>query len=160
MGGGKVSGLDLAPSGFGLASQRFADDPRFTFRVGDAESLTSQPAENIDGIVISFVLSYLDTRAVERFCKAMVRLYPTATVIIGLTFRSCVDRLEGVEAEPEQEVDAARRYLVGDTSAASGLWDVRRLECYRQSLVARYDIVEEKILPALPQLLWVARPRR
>ncbi|MEO7735413.1 MAG: class I SAM-dependent methyltransferase, partial [Kofleriaceae bacterium] len=95
---GRYIGLDVSPAAIELARARLVADSRFAFRVGDAEQLDA-PAESCDGIVISFVLSYLDTHAVDRLVATLARDHPRATLIVALTFRSCVDPLEGVEPD-------------------------------------------------------------
>jgi hypothetical protein len=112
----------------------------------------------IDGIVISFVLSYLDTHSVHRLLKTLSATYPDAILVIALTFRSCVDRLDGVEPDDDRELRAARRFIAGDTSVAVGLWDIRRLQCYRRSMETYYRILDERTLSPLAQTLWVAAP--
>lgn len=155
---GSYAGIDVSPAAVELARKRFAEDPRFVFHVGDADHVDAQPAMEIDGIVISFVLSYLDTHSAHRLLKTLSTTYPDAILVVALTFTSCVDRLDGVEPDGDRELRAARRFIAGDTSIAAGLWDVRRLQCYRQSMETYYRIRDERTLSPLAQMLWVAAP--
>jgi len=105
------------------------------------------------------VLSYLDTHEVHRLIAQLAQRHPRATLIVALTFRSCVDRRDSVEPDEAGELRAARRYLAGHPAAAELRWDVRRLVCYRQSVERYYRIVEERTLSPLAQMLWVAKHR-
>ena len=156
---GAYLGLDVSPAAIELAQARLAGDPRFTFRVGDAERLRTLRHAGVDGVVISFVLSYLDTRAVHRLLATLARRAPRAILIVALTFRSCVDRREGIEPDEARELRAARRYLAGQPSAAEARWDLDRLRHYRQSVETYYRITDEDVLVKQAQMLWVARPR-
>ncbi|MBC7976184.1 MAG: methyltransferase domain-containing protein [Myxococcales bacterium] len=156
---GSYVGVDVSPAAIDLARTRLAGDARFTFRVGDAEHLDERGASDIDGIVVSFVLSYLDTHAVHRLAATLAQAYPRATLIVALTFRSCVDRLEDVAPDEERELRAARRYLRGHPAVAEGRWDVRRLLHYRASIETYYRLTEERTLYAQAQMLWVGRAR-
>jgi SAM-dependent methyltransferase len=158
--GGSYRGIDVSPAAVALARQRLSSAPQFTFEVGDAEDLRrAGPAgPAIDGIVLGFVLSYLDTRAVHRLLGTLAGRFPRAALVIALTFLSCVDRHDGIEPGSAGELRAARRYLAGDDAAAGEWWDVRRWLHYRRSLEAYYRVTEERILSPAAQILWVARP--
>jgi SAM-dependent methyltransferase len=155
---GWYHGVDISAAAVELAVARLASDPRFTFEVGDAERLgATRPGT--DGIVLSFVVTYLDTAAVERLFERLARSYPSATVIVALTFRSAVDRHPELAVDDGRELRAARRFIAGDRAEAKPFWDVRRYDSYRSSFVARYRLIEEVVLKSTVQLMWVGRPR-
>lgn len=156
---GSYLGFDLAPTAVDIASKRFAEDHRFTFKVGDAERVQDFTGYEIDGIVISFVLSYLDTHAVHALVAGLAKAYRRAPIIVALTFLSSVDALPDAPASDEQQLAAARRFLAGDHAIAAERWDVRRFSYYRNSLETFYDIEQEHVLKTDAQLLWVAAPR-
>jgi SAM-dependent methyltransferase len=153
---GEYFGFDHSEAAIELAKQKLAHDARFQFFVGDATRLTRHA--DVDVIVIAFVLSYLDTRAVHELVAALARHYPRATLVTALTFRSCVDRLPGVEPDETREIERAHAFLAGDTSVAEGVWDVRRFEWYKRSIEAHYEITTERVLDTA-QLLWSSKPR-
>ncbi len=157
--GGTYLGLDLAPSAIELARQRLAHDARFRFEVGDARELARHDGVDVDGIVISFVVTYLDTVTADRMFRELVRAYPTSTVIVALGFLACADRIEGVVADEQRELRAARRFLAGDSSAVTEIWDTRRWRCYLQSFETYYKIIDERVVAPQAQKLWVLRPR-
>jgi SAM-dependent methyltransferase len=158
-GDGSYLGLDVSPTAIELARKLFVDDPRFRFEIGDAKDLAARPRVEVDGIVISFVLTYLDTVTADRMFRDLARAYPATTVIVALTFRACADRLEGVELDEPRELRAARKFLAGDAKAAAGIWDTGRWNCYVQSLATHYDIASERVLAPLAQKIWVLHPK-
>ena len=161
---GNYVGTDVSTVALELARARFADDPRFTFCAGDAERAAIPAAidpTSVDGVVLAFVISYLDTRAVDRLFRQLPRVLPAAKVVVATTFRSAVDRLH-----PDQPVDEvaeradANRYLAGDRKPARVRWDVRRFESYRTSFLASYRLAYEQVLADDVQVIWVGAPRR
>jgi SAM-dependent methyltransferase len=151
-------GVDLSPAAIDLARQRLAEDPRFVFAIADAQDLGARPFAGVDGIIISFLLTYLDTVAADHMVREVAHTYPEALAIVALSFRACVDRLPEVIRDDKREVAAARSYLAGDHAAADGIWDTRRWECYSTSLAAVYETIDERVLPNA-QKFWVLRPR-
>jgi len=156
---GAYLGLDLSAAAVDMARQLLAGDARFTFDVGDAVDLGEHARLTADGIVLTFLLGYLDTHEVHALYERLARVYPRATVFTALSFRASVDRLEGVEPDEQRELRAARKYLAGDATAAKAIWDVRRFACYRQSVNTFFRIVEERTLRQEPRIIWVAAPR-
>lgn len=160
---GSYLGIDISPTAVELARTRLAGDARFAFRVGGVDDLgiADEEASRCDGIVSSFVLSYLDTHEAHRVIAELSRRCPHATLILALTVRSCVDRREDAPPEaPAKELADARRWLKGDRRSAARRWDVRRLDQYRASLNTFYRVVEQHARMPLAQAIWVARPRR
>lgn len=157
---GSYIGFDVSPTAIGLARKRVEGDPRFTFYVGNAAHFDDPPDRPIDTVMLTFILSYLDTHAAHRLIDTVATAYPDATVVTALTFRSCVDLRGGVAPDEAAELRAARRYLRGDTAGADERWDLRRLHHYRKSLATYYRVVEKKLLPPMAQTLEVWRPKR
>ncbi|HEU4733140.1 MAG TPA: class I SAM-dependent methyltransferase [Kofleriaceae bacterium] len=156
---GSYLGLDISPAAVDLARSRLAGDLRFSFQVADVENGGLEPLDiEVDGIVISFTLSCLHTHSVHRLFGTIARLHPRTTVLVASTFKSCVDRREGVEPDEARERRAASRWVAGDTAAAEAIWDVRRLLCYRQSVETYYRIVEERTYQRMGQMFWIAKP--
>jgi SAM-dependent methyltransferase len=156
---GSYIGFDVCPTAIALAQKRVEGDPRFTFYIGDA-SRFDPPDRPIDTVMLTFILSYLDTHAAHRLIETVATRYPDATVVTALTFRSCADLLEGIEPDQNAELRAARRYIKGDTEGADKLWDLRRLHHYRRSLATYYRVVESKLLSPMAQTLEVWLPKR
>jgi SAM-dependent methyltransferase len=157
---GTYLGLDVSPAAIELATTRLAGDPRFAFRVADAGAVSGRGDPDVDGVIASFVLSYLDTREVDRLVARLARRHPRARLLVALTVRSCVDRRADVAADAALELRAARRWLAGDPAPAAALWDLRRLHAYRAAIEHHYRIVEQRTLAPLAQALWLAVPRR
>jgi SAM-dependent methyltransferase len=157
---GSYIGFDVSPTAIELAKKRVEGDPRFTFYIGDASRFDEPPDRDIDTVMLTFILSYLDTHAAHRLIHTVASTYPDATVVTALTFRSCADLLESVEPDQAAELRAARRYIKGDTAGAEKRWDLRRLLHYRQSLETYYRVVEQRTLSPMAQTLEVWLPKR
>lgn len=157
---GSYIGFDISPTAIALAKKRVEGDARFTFYVGDAARFDDPPDREIDTVMLTFILSYLDTHAAHRLIHTVATRYPDATVVTALTFRSCADLLEGIEPDQEAELRAARRYIRGNTAGADKLWDLRRLQHYRQSMETYYRVVEKKLLSPMAQTLEVWLPKQ
>ncbi|HET9624330.1 MAG TPA: class I SAM-dependent methyltransferase, partial [Kofleriaceae bacterium] len=161
---GAYLGLDVSPAAIELARARLAGDPRFAFRVGEASAIGRRADPDVDAVIACFVLSYLDTREVERVIARLARRQPRAKLIVAFTIRSCVDRRGADEpadeaADEAAELRAARRYLAGDPAPAEAMWDLRRLRAYRASIERRYRVVEQIVLRPLAQVVWVCELR-
>ena len=152
---GVYLGIETAPAAVEQARERLAGDPRFVFELGDGAHVSG----DVDGVIMTFVLTTLDTHTAHRLLAATAKHHPQATLILGLTFTTCMDRLEGVEPDEAREARAARRYFAGDTSLAEQIWDTRRLECYRTSFETCYRPLDEVIVRQLGLMLWVGKPR-
>jgi SAM-dependent methyltransferase len=147
---GSYLGVDNVPAAIALAQRRLDGEPRARFALCDlAGELPRAP--RIDGVLLSFVLSYLDTHTVDRLMRRLARAWPRATVLVVLSIYTCLNGRD--ERVPDER---ARRYLAGDRRALAG-WDARRLLCYTRAVDDHFGIVDEHRYDDAGRFVWVAR---
>jgi len=138
------------------ARRRFPGSPRFAFQQGDIRERLPSPRWRPDAVLLTFVISYLDTSSADQLLQAVSRAWPGAALVVAASFSTCADLRPGV---PEADRSAlARRALQGD-AAAIAAWDTARLGAYLRALEDRYALEAEEMLPDGERLLWVARAR-
>ena len=150
---GSYIGVDNVSGAIELARQRFAADPRARFELCDVTAGLPRAA-GIDGVLLSFVISYLDTRTADRLVRHLARAWPDATLLVALSVGTSVNG--SVRPPPERRVV---RFLNGDPRALAG-WDTRRLLCYTRAVDDHFGILEEHRCEDRARLIWVARRDR
>jgi SAM-dependent methyltransferase len=150
---GSYLGADNVAGAIEIAQKRFAGDPRARFERCEITAEVPR-APRVDGVLLSFVISYLDTHTVDRLVRRLARAWPRATLLVALSISTSVN---GPEAPPSEQL--ARRYLDGDRRALAG-WDTRRLLCYTRAVDDHFGIVEEHRSEDSARLVWLARRDR
>ena len=147
---GSYLGIDHVTGAIELARRRFGDEPRARFEVHDL--VTEVPhAPDIDGLLLTFVITYLDTHTADRLLRRLARAWPRATLLVALSVSTSVN---GPEEPPPDEL--AQRFLDGDRRALAR-WDTRRLLCYTRAVDDHFGILEEHRYEHTARLIWVAR---
>jgi len=148
-------GVELLKGALEQARRRFEGDRRFAFQRGDLRGGLPAPRWAPEAVVLSFVLSYLDTVSADHLLREVSRAWPGAALVVALTFASCAEPRPGVDATDAASL--ARRALQGETDAAAA-WDTARLGGYLRAVEDRYALESEELLPGGERVLWVARP--
>lgn len=148
-------GFDIIAAGVAKATQRLALDPRFTFEVGDAE--TVHPPRGVDCVFMAWLIPWLNTHGVYRMVHRLATRCPGADVVCAVPFLPCVRRMEGAPPPTEEDLTAAHAYLEGRPSSAAERWDLRRFELARWSLEQFYAITHAYMIPTAC-IVWVGRP--
>jgi SAM-dependent methyltransferase len=151
--GGSYLGVDRVAGAIDAARRRFAGDPRARFEVCELASELPR-APRVDGIVLAFVIAYLDTHTADRLLRRLARAWPRATLLVALSVDTS---LNGPEERPPERL--MRRFLDGDRRALAR-WDARRLRCYARSVDDHFGIVEEHRYEHAARIVWVARRAR
>ena len=151
--GGSYLGVDNVASAIELARRRFADEPRVRFERCDLTAELPR-APRVDGVLLSFVMSYMDTHTADRLLRRLARTWPRATLLVALSVRTSVN---GSEERPQEE--PTRRFLDGDRRALAR-WDTRRLLCYTRAVDDHFGIVEEHRCEEYSRFVWLARRAR
>lgn len=150
---GSYLGVDNVAGAIELARKRFASDRRARFELCDITREVPR-APRIDGVVMSFVISYMDTHTADRLLRRLARTWPHATLLVALSIRTSVNGPE--QPLPERPT---RRFLAGDRRALAG-WDTRRFLCYTRAVDDHFGIVEEHRCEDFTRFVWVARRDR
>lgn len=148
-------GVELLRGAVEQARRRLEGDRRFAFQRGDVREKLPAPRWAPDAVVLSFVLSYLDTHSADRLLREVSRAWPGAALVVALTFTSCVEPRPG--ADSGDAASLARRALHGEADATAA-WDTARLGAYLRALQDHWALEAEELLPGGARVLWVARP--
>ena len=149
---GSYHGIDNVAGTTEAARRRLAGDRRARFERRDLAAAELPRAPRVDGLVLAFVLSYLDTRAADRLLRHLARAWPRATLLVAISVDTS---LNGGPAE-RPPARLARRFLGGDRHALAR-WDTRRLLAYARAVDDHFGIIEEHRYPGAARLVWVAR---
>jgi len=152
----RYHGVEVVKGLVTQARRRFKGSPRYAFQHCDVRQKLPALRWRPEAIVLSFFLSYLDTRTADQLLGAVHRAWPGASLVIALTFHACADLRPGVA--PEGARALGRGALRGDATAVAA-WDTTRLGSYLRALVDRYGLQTEELLPGGERFLWVAQPR-
>jgi SAM-dependent methyltransferase len=147
---GSYLGVDNTASAIELARKRLAGECRARFELCDLAAEIPR-APRADGLVLSFVISYLDTHAADRLLRRMARAWPRATLLVALSVRTS---LNGPEEYPPER--PTRRFLDGDRRALAP-WDTQRMLCYTRAVDDHFGIIEEHRCENYARIVWVAR---
>jgi len=150
---GSYLGIDNVAGAIQLARRRFAGEPRARFERCDLTAELPR-APRVDGLLLSFVLSYMDTHSADRLLRRLASAWPRATLVVALSIRTSVNGPD--QPLPERPT---RRFLNGDRRALAR-WDTRRLLCYTRSVDDHFGIVEEHRFEDHARIAWVARRDR
>ena len=147
---GSYLGVDNVAGAIEIARNRLAGERRVRFELCNiAAELPRAP--HVDGVLMCFVIAYMDTHAADRLLRRLARVWPRATLLVAL---SIVTSMNGQDQPPPEP--AARRFLDGDRRALAG-WDARRFLCYAQAVDDHFGIVEEHRCEDATRLIWIAR---
>lgn len=149
---GSYLGIDNVAAAIDAARDRFAGEPRARFERCDI-TVELPRAPRVDGILLAFVLSYLDTRTADRLMCRLAQRWPGATVLVAVSINTSLNGL----AEPPPD-HLARRFLNGDRRALAD-WDVRRFLSYARAVDDHFGIVEEYRYEDTARVLWLAQPK-
>jgi SAM-dependent methyltransferase len=147
---GSYLGVDNVAGAIARARARFAGEPRVRFERCDITTEVPR-ASRIDGLLLSFVISYLDTHTADRLLRRLARAWPRATIFVALSIRTSVN---GPEQPPPER--PTRRFLNGDGRALAR-WDTRRLFCYTRAVDDHFGIIAEHRCEDHGRIIWVAR---
>lgn len=147
---GSYLGVDNVAGAIEAARKRFAGERRARFEPCDLAAEVPR-APRADGLLLAFVLAYLDTHTADRLLRRLARAWPRATLLVALSLDTSLNG----PAEPPPE-RLARRFLDGDRRALAR-WDTRRLACYARAVDDHFGIVEEHRYEHAARLVWVAR---
>ena len=157
---GSYLGVDNVEGAIELARRRLAGDPRARFERCDLAAGELPRAPRVDGLVLAFVLSYLDTHAADRLLRGLARAWPRATLLVALSLDTSLNGAPGPSGSPAAPpARLARRFLDGDRRALAR-WDTRRLLAYARAVDDHFGIVAEHRYPRAARLVWVARRDR
>lgn len=150
---GSYLGIDNVAGAIDLARKRFAGERRARFEHCDL-AVELPHAPRVDGILLTFVISYLDTHTADRLLRRLARAWPHATLVVALSLETS---LSGAAQPPP--VHLGRRFLHGDRRALAR-WDTRRLLCYTRAIDDHFGIIEEHRYKHAARLVWLARRNR
>ncbi len=146
---GSYLGVDNVTGALELARSRCAGDARARFELCDLNAGLPK-VSGVDGVLLSFVISYLDTRTADRLLRRAARAWPAATLMVALSVPTSINGPE--EAPPLERVE---RFLDGDPHALEG-WRTARFLAYTRVVDEAFGIVEEHRWQGTTRLLWIA----
>jgi SAM-dependent methyltransferase len=150
---GSYLGIDHVAGAIDAARKRFEGERRARFELCDLATEVPR-APRVDGLLLAFVITYIDTHTADRLLRRLAKAWPHATLVVALSLETS---LNGPAERPPERL--AKRFLDGDRRALAR-WDTRRLLCYTRAVDDHFGIIEEHRYEGAARIVWIARRDR